>query len=350
MTNRFLWLLVSFPLCLKAQTRILELPPYGSTLDSMRNHGHIVIEKLPADSAWMVYEYDTQDSIMTIGTFKDEKLTIPNGKFKYYQYRPSRLEITYDYTLHKADSVIVPAKNSIRTVGYYFNGEKTGIWTTFDDFSKKITDEIFEHGKLNGLYQSYNSNTGKVFISGNYVDDMREGNWNMLSFEGDTMSTDVYKHNKVVKTISYLNEKKIKDKTVTNAHRNYNFIRYLNAQISKKGISQSGTKRSLYMFTIDKTGHIVAPTVITNGNINADVSLEVDRAIIDAMLNAPPWVPGEQNKQMVKISTSLQLNITFDKKGISVSQASYPANYARKNAFSTFNGLNDGGDQHINVQ
>lgn len=317
MSNRFLLLFLFFPAFLMAQSRIVPLSPFGQTLDSIRNNSHFVIEKLASNSAWLVHEYDAQDSIMTIGTFKDEKLTIPSGRFQYYQYNPPYLQITYDYTTHKIDSVIIPAKNFLNMVGYFVDGERTGIWTTFDSSNKKTIAQTLEHGKLNGLYESYNY--GKVSVSGNYVDDMREGEWYMLSGTGDTIQTDIYKKNKLIKTINSINEKTNKYK-YTDPRPKYDFIRYLNAQLSKKGISQSGTKKSFYSFNIDTTGRIVEPSVITRNITNEDLDFEVNKAVIDAILNAPLWIPGARDREKVMVKISIQLNIVFNKKSISVSQ------------------------------
>lgn len=315
MSNRFLLLFVLFPALLMAQSRIVQLPPFGDTLDSIRNNSRTVVEKLASNSAWIVHQYDAQDSIMTIGTFQDEKLTIPAGRFKYYHYTSPYLQITYDYTTHKTDSVIVPAKNFLSKVGYYINGEKTGIWTTYNDSKEKVFVETFEHDKLNGVYESYNG--GTVSIKGNFVNDMREGEWYILSGKGDTMQTDIYKKDKLVKTISA--NKDIKYKHVTEARPKYDFIRYLNVQLSKKGISQSGTKNSLYSFAIDTTGQVINPSVITRNIINAGVNFEVDKAIIDAILSAPLWIPGERDKQKIMVKIAVQLNIEFNKKSIRVS-------------------------------
>ncbi|QNR86314.1 hypothetical protein H9N25_07900 [Pedobacter riviphilus] len=316
MSNRFLLLFLFFPALLMAQSRIVLLPPFGDTLDSIRNNSRFVVEKLASNSAWIVHEYDTQDSIITIGTFKDEKLTIPSGRFKYYEYNPPHLLITYNYTTHKADTVIVPAKNSLKMVGYFVDGEKTGIWTTFNNSNEKIITQTFEHGKLNGLYESYSG--GKISISGNYVDDMREGGWYILSGKGDTMQTDIYKKNKLIKTIPTINEKKNNYK-VTDPRPKYDFIRYLNVQLSKKGISQSGTKRSVYTFNVDTTGRIIKPSVITRNITDADLDSEVNKAIIDAILNAPLWIPGEQDGQKIEVKISAELAIEFNKKRIIVS-------------------------------
>ncbi|GGH04294.1 hypothetical protein [Pedobacter zeae] len=53
--------------------------------------------------------------------------------------------------------------------------------------------------------------------------------------------------------------------------------------------------------------------------IDEDINLEVDKAIIDAMLSAPPWIPGEQDKQKITVRIFVHLNIEFNKKSISVS-------------------------------
>ena len=78
---------------------------------------HIILyQKMEGDSAWSTRQYDMQDTIMTIGTFKDEQFTIPHGKFIYYKLlKPkSPIQYKYNYVKHKMDTI----SGSLKTMLY----------------------------------------------------------------------------------------------------------------------------------------------------------------------------------------------------------------------------------------
>lgn len=58
----------------------------GKFSDNPKNAiSYVIIEKLAGDSAYSAVQYDMRDTILFSGFYKDELLSIPNGKFIYYQ-------------------------------------------------------------------------------------------------------------------------------------------------------------------------------------------------------------------------------------------------------------------------
>jgi antitoxin component YwqK of YwqJK toxin-antitoxin module len=271
--------------------------------DSIRNNTHYRILKV-SDSLWEAGEYDLNDTLIDIGTYKDEKLQKPEGKFRIYNYIDPIKKISYDYIKHKADTTYVPGMNYLRTVGYFTNGKRTGTWYTYETQGKLVITEVFENDKLNGLYQSYNTETGKVLVEGNYINDLREGNWNMLSYNGDTTQTDIYKKGKIVKTISHLSEKKFKEK-FTGGKPKYDFIAYLNRALADKKFDTPGIKTVFYSFIENTEGKLTEPSVISGSD------RAINTAVIDAILAAPNWQPTYIDNQLTAVSVPFNFEITI---------------------------------------
>ena len=271
--------------------------------DSIRNHTHFKKTKL-SDSAWFASEYYANDTLKNSAIYKDEDLQIPDGKFKLYGYTESHKDITYDYVIHKSDTIMVPAKKYLTTVGFFKNGKRTGLWHTYQASGELTLTEVFKDNKLDGPYQTYNAETGKVLISGNYSDNIPVGNWDMLSFNGGVMTTDVYEKGKVVKTISHMSEKKFEQK-ITGGKPKYDMISYLNHKLANTKFDTPGVKMVLYSVIEDKEGKLTKPSVIKASD------LATDTAIIDAMLEAPNWQPAYKNGQLIDLSIPFNFEITI---------------------------------------
>lgn len=287
-------------------------------------------------TGWLATQYDGHGNLMATGGYLDEKLTIPQGEFKFYTHVGQRTFTGYNYENHRPDTTFEPEKNYMFTSGYFEHGEKTGKWTTFSSTGEITGMATFAHGRLNGPSQTYSTSTGKLLVEGEYVNDIREGKWNMLSFEGDTMSTEIYKKGEVIKTISFLNDKKFLLKKVKDCKPKYDFIAYLNSHLHT-GVSSAGSKQAMYSFTVDTTGHITRPKVWLQKGNDPQADLQIDTAIVNVMLQAPVWMPAVQNNKKVEMYMSFQLNVVYDKKRISVSAITYGRNDARDEAADKFN-------------
>lgn len=153
-----------------------------------RADSYVLISQI-ADSAWLMKQYTINDIIMSSGTFKDRSLSIPHGKFVYY---------------HKSFYIPVSQQkdtaNYVQTVGYFENGKRTGTWTEFFNNKLKSFVKTYKNDVLDGPYESYNIDNYTLFSRGNYMNDFREGDWDLLDKHGNIVRTDVYKDGKVVES------------------------------------------------------------------------------------------------------------------------------------------------------
>lgn len=168
------------------------------TADSRHARSYDLIEKL-SDTAYQVRTYNMKDTILMEGTYKDELLKIPNGRFIYY----SKKTIP-----EKFDGVIIADTNNfISMVGYFLNGLKVGMWVEYQSRGIKNCTYFYKKDMANGIYQRFDkSHNSYVVEEGNYIDDKREGEWNLYGY--DTLKTPIktaiYKNDRLVKEIVHI--------------------------------------------------------------------------------------------------------------------------------------------------
>lgn len=252
------------------------------TADSLKAKSYILCE-MNGDSAWLMRQYNMHDTIMAEGTFKDSLLTIPHGKFTFYRLVHSHKVRAYNANSEKIEFTDIKGGNFIAESGVYLNGKKNGPWRKYNNGKLEYLN-TFENDKLNGLYQSYDIENGNILIKGNMVDDVRQGEWNSLSFYGDTMRTELYKNGKIIKTVSYLNDKKFKYLMDVKGVR-YDILRYLNSKLYKNKFNGTGKYYASYSFTLTSEGKLILPVV------DKSADSEIDKAILSALLLAPSWHP-----------------------------------------------------------
>jgi len=161
---------------------------------------YALIDKL-SDTAYLVRTYDMKDTILTEGTYKDELLNIPNGKFSYY----------LDKKLDRALEGVSTAEtgNFVWRVGYFANGVKTGMWVDFWKHGVKKYSFVYKADKLNGRYRRYDyKNNNYITEEGNYVDNNKEGEWNTFGFDtlGVPVNTKIYAKNKLIKSTDHFQQ------------------------------------------------------------------------------------------------------------------------------------------------
>lgn len=161
---------------------------------------YALIDKL-SDTAYQVRTYDMKDTILTEGTYKDELLNIPNGKFSYY------LDKKLDPALEGVSTA--ETGNFVWRVGYFANGVKTGMWVDFWKRGLKKYSFVYKVDKLNGRYRRYDyKNNNYITEEGNYVDNDKEGEWNTFGFDtlGVPVNTKIYTKKKLVKNIDHFQQ------------------------------------------------------------------------------------------------------------------------------------------------
>jgi antitoxin component YwqK of YwqJK toxin-antitoxin module len=251
-----------------------------------------LIEKID-DSAYRVRNYNMKDTIIYQGIYKDELLTIPNGRFIYYTKKtiPSNLE----GVLH------TDTNNFISEVGYFSNGIKTGMWTEFEKQGIKRCTYIYKGDKLNGLYQRYETHHNYVMEEGNYIDGLKDGEWNLYGY--DTLKTPIktriYKDDKLLQEIIHLNS----------AHFQQNPGNYLMQKF--KSLDTVKIKLVKTEITIDVNGQVENPQILS-----PLPSLAIRDIIIDALAGMPKFIPQMRDGKPEKTKYFLEFSNQYSSKSV----------------------------------
>jgi antitoxin component YwqK of YwqJK toxin-antitoxin module len=220
-----------------------------------------------------VRQFDMRDTLMVQGSYKDSMMTIPNGRFFYYnKYRTSFKTSRY-----------IDTNSYLKFTGFFLNGAKTGQWIEY--FKRGVKGDIytFENNKLNGLFQNYNTTTGNVLLEGNYVNDMKEGEWNTYTDDPQNPAyTDIYMHDKLSKKIVHLKQ----------AMPPANYDSYVRKAL-KPYMDSLLHKKVIITILLNEQG------IVENINQNKTMTPVIDRAIADAFLKSPKFQPSlYDNKQL----------------------------------------------------
>lgn len=162
------------------------------TTDSTGAIGYILFKKCN-DTTFHVKLYSFENDIAMDGYYKDSLLTIPNGEFTYYTKPnfPGRMYYS------KVDT-----SSYISRKGSYLNGMKSGLWMVYKFRNVLYFTCFFNNGKLNGLYQEYSPfGNHCVLTDGNYVDNMREGEWKDYDTTKNILTTYTYKRDILINTV-----------------------------------------------------------------------------------------------------------------------------------------------------
>jgi antitoxin component YwqK of YwqJK toxin-antitoxin module len=258
--------------------------------DSKNAVSYVIIEKLDGDSAYSVNQYTMNGAILISGFYKDELLTIPNGKFIYYGLTSQDFNNKSQPFLFK------------QTVGYYINGEKTGQWRNYSKDGNKMNMSTYKNGILNGLYESY-FDSGKVLVNGYYQNDLKEGDWCVFGEDSLIKLKDIYEHGKKIKTIQYSDSLPTMDKIYevdrfgtikkmgnnknaekTDAYPSFDFNGYLTKKIIN-GITADTKGLIVIQFWVNKEGVVSEPRLLRKLDDN------IDQSIVTAIMNSPLWTP-----------------------------------------------------------
>lgn len=167
-------LILSLAFGLKAQVKTIfyldDKVIRDSTLVSAFSTSYAVYGKLSNDTLYTYKRYDILNNLMVTGSFQDEALTIPHGKFTFY----SDVE-TFNNT-HNTTFPLTDKNIFISEEGRYENGLSVGRWNGYYPNGKILGTLNFENGLKQGEFVGYDKN-GKVETLGSYKDDKREGEW-----------------------------------------------------------------------------------------------------------------------------------------------------------------------------
>jgi hypothetical protein len=231
-----------------AQMNKAFLNDTGGQMDSLHATEYIMYDQV-SDTAWVMKLYKMNGSIIQIGTYKDKKLSIPNGKFTYYSIASSKSSM--------AKKGLIDTLNRIRKTGYFVNGIKCGVWTDYINGGKVRSQSIFKNGKLNGLFKGYYFIIDSVCTQGNYVDDKKEDEWDSFDTFGNILFVDIYKDDKIIKHTST----PVEYKMAVAPDTLYAYI----SESYKKSININLSQKILIAFTITADGKLIEPEILTDG-------------------------------------------------------------------------------------
>jgi antitoxin component YwqK of YwqJK toxin-antitoxin module len=255
------------------------------TAKPKRAASYVLIQKLD-DSAYVVRLYDMHDTVLMQGTFKDELMTIPEGKFFFYRKDHYNMKFRTISDADKPDT-----NNYISQIGYFLNGSLNGTWISYSSSGIVGSVVTFENGKRNGLYQYYMDGN---LLEGNFVDNKKEGNWHKHRMADSLLLEEAeFKHDSLIDKHIYW----------ISAIEQNDLNTFLIKQL-RKYRKKLTDNYPIIKYTINKKGRIVSPQIIKG------VSPEINSAIINALVDAPVYYPATYNYLPVEqtITRILYLN------------------------------------------
>lgn len=251
------------------QVKKIYLNSEGTAVSGPQRAASYVLIKKLADSAYSVQKYSLRDTVIFKGTYKDSLMNVPNGRFTYYTKKI--LPEVLNGVARGFDS-----NNYISKVGYFSNGEKTGVWVEFGKRNFKQCSYLYKNNKLNGTYTRYDKyHNDYIMEEGTYKDDKREGDWNFYGYDTlkTPVATQIYKNNKIVTEITH-----------------YKPVEF------PGGISLYLKNRLKTFDTVMKSGFEAEITIMESGEVREPkilslFSADVTNILLDILRNVPKFKP-----------------------------------------------------------
>ena len=142
------------------------------TADSTLARSYGIYGKVTGEQLWVFKKYDIDGVLMVTGAFKDDLLSLPQGKFVYYDW--------VDASNNYANLILLERgiQRYVLLSGNFENGLKHGRWTSFYENGDVKSVSLFEAGILHGDYISFDRN-GDMFERGTFVNNKKEGTWQL---------------------------------------------------------------------------------------------------------------------------------------------------------------------------
>lgn len=186
-------------LCTYSQVKSIMLDSRDRiTEDSTMVARYAVFGKISGDSVYTFKKFDLNGILLASGSFKDDSLQVPHGKFIYYDWiTPDNNNTSYSYEIKGRERYV-------SMTGNYLDGLQTGRWISFYPEGTMRQIMTFYKGVIHGAFQSYDTK-GKLQVSGLYINGKKNGPW-ML--DGGKQEN-IYVRDEL---ISSLRGKKLRDK------------------------------------------------------------------------------------------------------------------------------------------
>ncbi|WP_113638935.1 toxin-antitoxin system YwqK family antitoxin [Nubsella zeaxanthinifaciens] len=158
--------------CLKtfAQPKSIYFDGNRITTNAERATSYGVYGKLSGQDLWVLKRYDLYDNLMLSGSYKDEQLSKPHGKFIFYGS-------IADYNYQNFSNFKNPKTDRyITQQGEYVDGMEEGQWTDYFPDGTVMGYRTYEKGKLEGKVEFFNYR-GRRLLLGHYKDGLKTGTW-----------------------------------------------------------------------------------------------------------------------------------------------------------------------------
>jgi hypothetical protein len=189
---KFNLLLLSFSIiffCAQAQVKPIYFNGNRIISDANKATSYGVYGKLSNEDLWVLKRYDLYDNLMLSGTYKDEQLSTPHGKFIFYN---SIFEYNYqNYTNFKNPST----DRYISQQGEYVNGLEDGKWYDYFPDGKIMGYRTYINGKLDGELKLFDYKGKQLFV-GQYKEGLKVGTW----YDLKKKLKQVFDHDKLMST------------------------------------------------------------------------------------------------------------------------------------------------------
>ena len=241
-----------FCLTIQAQTHKAFIGKDGSVVDSSKATSYIIYNKV-SDTIWVAKQYGMNGVIITVGTYKDANLGLPNGRFFYYH--EGDLIWENEHKIGHVDAKAYDTSNYITKTGAFSNGKRTGKWIMLNRNGGRIRLDTYLNDEQNGvteLYAAYSDTT--VIMRGNYVKNLKEGYWDSYNSPVNITSSELYERGKHIKAYtSYL--------TFGSPGLPDKYIDYLKDNLGKI-LTNDITAKYNVAATVTKNGKLMDPVIV----------------------------------------------------------------------------------------
>lgn len=145
---------------------------YGNqvTQDKDKATSYAIYGKLSTGNIYTFKRFDLYDNLLQTGSFANETLTVPHGKFTFYS------DVNDFNIMYKQSFSIKGKTRFVSQEGNFVNGKEQGKWLLYFPDGNVFNSQEFVDGKLNGKFITFDR-YGKSIVSGNYVDGEKDGEW-----------------------------------------------------------------------------------------------------------------------------------------------------------------------------
>ncbi|MDB5122240.1 MAG: Gram-negative bacterial tonB protein [Mucilaginibacter sp.] len=271
----YLFLLLTLCECSSAQIFKVYLTKSGKFSNDPQNAiSYILAEKLESDSAYLIKQFDMRETMLMQGTYKNAALTIPHGKFTYYNKK---------HTSSDKISSSPDTGNFVESIGYFSNGKRVGTWTDYASKGIKRLQYTYENDELNGPYTKYFNDYDGHWSVGTMMNGKLEGKFYMYNADSLLVAETDYVNGKSVNKITHWIEAKPPD----------NYKEFLEKQLIRFKQIIHDSPPMVVKFTVSSTGKILDPKIIKS------IDNEINAALISSILSAKPFSPATYDARPV---------------------------------------------------